>query len=105
MKKMSNEDSYTSRVTKCFDLLSGLLTKYPRSIDEVEEDLVRNLEFYQDLASYVPQEKDTYIKEIHNSRSEVIALELVINDKDKETFYQKLLTLDNYFPLALDLED
>jgi len=32
---LSNEDSYTSRVTKCFELLGKLLTKYPRSIDEV----------------------------------------------------------------------
>lgn len=54
---MSKESNYTDRVTKCFDLLGELLTTYPRSIDEVEEELVMNLEYYKDLSTYVPQEK------------------------------------------------
>lgn len=102
---MSSKDNYASRVTKCFELLSELLTKYPKSIDEVEEELAINLEFYKDLSSYVPQEKGTYVKEIYSSNEGLVALELVISDEDKNSLYQKLVTLDNNSPLALNLED
>lgn len=79
---MTKGDNYASRVAKCFDLLDELLTKYPRSIDEVEEELVMNLEYYRDLASYIPQDK-----------------------VEVKTIKCKILPATVRPPLALDLED
>lgn len=79
---MSKEDSYTSRVTRCFELLQELLTIYPKSIDEVEEDLVGNLEYYKDLATYVPKKT-----------------------VEGRTIICKILPTEIRSPLVLDLED
>lgn len=79
---MSREDSCATRVTKCFELLGELLTRYPRSIDEVEENLVMNLEFYRDLAKYIPQEK-----------------------VETKSIKCKILSTEVRSPLVLDLED
>lgn len=94
---MSKEDNYTNRVTKCFNLLSELLTKYPRSIDEVEEELLMNLEFYKDLANYVLEEKieskPIMCKILPTKLRPPIVMDYYFDDEDEVS------------PLALDLED
>lgn len=100
---MSNEDSYTSRVTKCFELLGELLTKYPRSIDEVEENLVKDLEYYKDLASYVPQEKLEVKSIICKVSPPVVRHPIVmIGGRGNEYYFDNE---DEVSPLALNLED
>lgn len=79
---MSKKDIYTSRVTRCFEILEELFSNYPSSIDEIEEDLASSLEYYKDLSTYVPEQK--------------VELEL---------FKGTILLAEGRSPLILDLED
>lgn len=99
---MSKEDSYISRVTKCFELLGELLTKYPRSIDEVEEELVMNLEFYKDLASYVPEEIESKPIMCKILPTKLRPSIVMIGGRGNEYYFDDE---DEVSPLALDLED